>query len=993
MLQKIKELIENEDKKNPLTDQEIAEQLKVRREQITSIRLENDIPDSRERRKPFIVKDLSQILKSDPDISERKLTKKIKDLGYNVSRHTVRQLLKEISQTPAPAKKTSREKRHEFTATDRSEETASFRKEAPRATKDFDTGDDAFSNIIGSDGSLKPQIQLAKAAVLYPPYGLHTLILGPTGVGKSDLAEAMYNFSISSGVLTKNAPFIVFNCADYADNPQLLMAQLFGYVRGAYTGAETSKQGLVERAHKGILFLDEVHRLPPEGQELLFHLIDKGRFRRLGETENTRSAEVLIIAATTENPDSALLQTFRRRIPMVIELPPLEQRPLKERYQMIVEFFCKEATKTGVSIHVNKEAIMALLLYDCPGNVGQLLSDIQVTCAKAFLDYVTKKNSNMKVTVTQLPTHTKAGLLKIQVQREKIEKLVHNDLFIAPNKRYVHRHPKEDIYTLPKEIYQYIEERHAELKSQGLSKDVINYIIGGEIEIRFRRIIKHVESTVRPLARDDLIKIVGFDVFNAVKQMLKIAQNKMGINAENLFHVLAIHLSASLDRLKQGKTILNPQLNKLKKQASKEFDVAKEMVSVAEKYLEVKFPEDEIGFVTMYLQTLTEKEETAAQGKVGVVVLSHGHVASGMVEVANKLLGVAHAWYVEMSLDEDPEKVLAKAKKVVKMADEGKGVLLLVDMGSLVTFGEIITNETGIPTRTISRCDTLLVIEAVRKAILPGVTLDELADTLEEKPAYITRLSSKSKPKTIITFCITGEGSAVKIKELITNILPDIDQRVEFIALGAKEGNIKNIISQIAATKDVVAVVGTINPEIGRIPFISIEEIIKGTGIDRLRHISNAAEKTEIKPKKRIHRIAHLLTRETTFINKKFSSKQEFLSSLSSRLHKLGYVKREFYDRLLQREDMGSTYLGNSMALPHADPSVVVKPVFVVVKLQNKIKWDDSHFVDLVFLPVLFSDSIEIIQEFYRLYQDENFIRNLRNSKTFADIKLLFANY
>ena len=867
-----------------------------------------------------------------------------------------------------------------------------YRKEAPRTIKGFNNGDNAFSSIIGSDGSLKPQIQLAKAAVLYPPNGLHTLILGPTGVGKSDLAEAMYNFSISSGVLTQNAPFIVFNCADYADNPQLLIAQLFGYVRGAYTGAETSKQGLVEMAHKGILFLDEVHRLPPEGQELLFHLIDKGRFRRLGETENIRSAEVLIIAATTENPDSALLQTFRRRIPMVIELPPLEQRPLKERYQMIVEFFYKEATKIGVSIHVNKEAIMALLLYDCPGNVGQLLSDIQVTCAKAFLDYVTKKDSNMKVTITQLPTHTKTGLLKIQVQREKIEKLVNNDLFIAPNKRYVHRYPKEDIYTLPKEIYQYIEKRHAELKSQGLPKDVINYIIGGEIEIRFRRIIKHVKSTVRPLAQDDLIKIVGFDVFNAVKQMLKVAQGKMGINAENLFHVLAVHLSTSLDRLKQGKTIINPQLNKLKKQASKEFEVAKEMVSVAEKYLDVKFPEDEIGFVTMYLQTFTETEETAAQGKVGVVVLSHGRVASGMVEVANKLLGVVHARYVEMSLDEEPEKALAKTKKVIKTADEGKGVLLLVDMGSLVTFGEIITNETGIQTRTISRCDTQLVIEAVRKAILPGVTLDELADTLEEKPACITRLSSKSKPKAVITLCITGEGSAVKIKELITNILPDIDQYVEFIALGAKEGNIQNIITQIAATKDVVAVVGTINPEIDRIPFISIEEIIKGTGIDRLRHISNATEKTEIKPKKRIHRIAHLLTRETTFINKKFSSKQEFLSWLSSRLYKLGYVKKEFYNCLLERENMGSTYLGNSMALPHADPSVVVKPVFVIAKLQNKIKWDNSHFVDLIFLPVLFFDSIEIIQEFYRLYQDEDFIRSLRNSKSFTDIKLLFAN-
>lgn len=72
--------------------------------------------------------------------------------------------------------------------------------------------------------------------------------------------------------------------------------------------------------------MDEVHRLPPEGQELLFYLIDKGKFRRLVETNKERHIQVTIIAATTENPDSTLLSTFRRRIPMVIKLSSLSVR-------------------------------------------------------------------------------------------------------------------------------------------------------------------------------------------------------------------------------------------------------------------------------------------------------------------------------------------------------------------------------------------------------------------------------------------------------------------------------------------------------------------------------------------------------------------------------------------------------------------------------------------------------------------------------------------
>src|SRR5471030_260312 len=102
----------------------------------------------------------------------------------------------------------------------------------------------------------------------------------------------MYEFSISSGAKPKNAPFIIFNCADYAENANLLIAQLFGVIKGAYTGANSDKYVLVEKANNGILFLDEIHRLPSEVQEILFYLIDKGKYRRLGETNVERKVNV-----------------------------------------------------------------------------------------------------------------------------------------------------------------------------------------------------------------------------------------------------------------------------------------------------------------------------------------------------------------------------------------------------------------------------------------------------------------------------------------------------------------------------------------------------------------------------------------------------------------------------------------------------------------------------------------------------------------------------
>lgn len=191
---------------------------------------------------------------------------------------------------------------------------------------------DSSDKIIGASSSLKVPIQQAKAAILYPPKGLNSLILGETGVGKSMFAELMYKFSKEAKVMDGKAPFVRFNCADYADNPQLVVAQIFGVKKGVYTGAEKDKDGLLKKADGGILFLDEIHRLSPQGQEMLFTYIDKGFFRPIGDTEDLIKVQVQIIAATTENPESYLLKTFTRRIPMIIKLPSLKDRTLKERY-------------------------------------------------------------------------------------------------------------------------------------------------------------------------------------------------------------------------------------------------------------------------------------------------------------------------------------------------------------------------------------------------------------------------------------------------------------------------------------------------------------------------------------------------------------------------------------------------------------------------------------------------------------------------------------
>ena len=128
---------------------------------------------------------------------------------------------------------------------------------------------DPFDDLVGSEGSLKDVVDQLKSAVIYPPRGLSTLLVGDSGVGKSFIAQLAYKFAQQKGLV--KGKWVVLNCAEYADNPELLSSILFGNVKGAFTGAETDKSGLLKAAEDGYLF-DEVHRLTPENQEKLFNI-------------------------------------------------------------------------------------------------------------------------------------------------------------------------------------------------------------------------------------------------------------------------------------------------------------------------------------------------------------------------------------------------------------------------------------------------------------------------------------------------------------------------------------------------------------------------------------------------------------------------------------------------------------------------------------------------------------------------------------------------
>lgn len=702
---------------------------------------------------------------------------------------------------------------------------------------------DPFDRMIGATGSLELAIKQAKAAILYPPNGLHTLITGPTGVGKTTFAEIMYQYAIYTGSIPEDAELIIFNCSEYADNPQLILSQLFGHKKGAFTGADQDKIGLIENADEGILLLDEIHRLSPETQEMLFLLMDKGVYRRLGETDKYRKANVLIIGATTENINSALLQTFLRRIPMVINLPSLEDRSLTERMELIEEFFIEEVSNVKVPIKAHRDVIRAFLLYDCMGNIGQLKGDIQLLCARGFLDYKTYNKEEIEIGIHFLPEHIYNGLLNQHKRRGEVLNLLEyeKDYYIfTPRDR--EKFITVDNYNLSDNLYREITEKYNHYVKMGYPEDTINDIISDDIEKYLKKLMKKCNVEKGFPGKEELFKIINPKVYNAAEMALMLAEQKLGRCFSNKAVIgLAMHVSALMERIAEGEVVYYEEINKIALNNPNEFRTAKLIRGILQQELEISIPKEEIGFLTMFLSAVDAGD---SYKKIGVIVLAHGEsTASSIANVANSLLGTNHCQAIDMPLDVKVEDILKKTIEKVKANDEGKGVLLLVDMGSLTAFSEIITKKTNIPTKSVENVSTPIVIEAVRKSILPEMTLPKLVEEIKSANPYIGRMVSgdiKNKvdilaPKIILTTCISGKGAAVKIAQLLRNALPFMDEynvKVRPVDITEKS-NLDNILDEDEMS-NLVAVVGTVDLHIQEVPFIPIDELIIGDGIRKL---------------------------------------------------------------------------------------------------------------------------------------------------------------
>lgn len=702
-----------------------------------------------------------------------------------------------------------------------------------------------LNDADGIGKSLRPILEQGMAALLYPSRNIPILLTGETGTGKTYLAETLCKLARKRMSDQGDVPFVTFNCADYAQNAELLVGQIFGVKEGAFTGASEDRAGLVEKADGGILFLDEIHRLPPSGQEMLFYLMDKGVYRVLGEATKDRYATITIIGATTEDPHKALLPALVRRFSIKLILPSLKERTREEREELVNYFLRQEANKMDTSLAITDQSREALLLYPCPGNIGQLKGDIQIACAHAYLRYLNKQEEKVTIQIADLPDNIASFGSSSSLEQREVTSTIEGEKAISEH--------------LPN-IYQKIAKQ---ADHQSIHITIQKYI--ADLSKKYRQ-PDFVQQGWQQLIDEDLFHAL-LDAKNRLSYLPVHFNN-------NQLYVIGLHLQNYRNHQHEAREELpivvhhNPAYR----------EAAQQLATHLHTRIGLALPEEEIALLAHFL-TANESNVLHAEQSIAVILVTHGAAtASSMAEVTNTLLGNEVIQAIDMPLHVSATEIYQQVKQKISTMTHIKGALLLVDIGSLITMGDAIKHDLDVQVKTLSSVNLPMVLEAGRKSLTSNVSLEEIYQATKKAMTIFvkekTNYSPVEKKRMITTVCFTGEGAAQLLESWIEDQLAEVDEDVLIRSVRidptTKDAS---MLEELKQHYDIVAIIGTVPVTIEGVPYIPAWELLQEEGIARMTKLLEVTRKSpklregEVKQNEVFPLVSKGLAEIVTFIN------------------------------------------------------------------------------------------------------------------------------
>lgn len=680
---------------------------------------------------------------------------------------------------------------------------------------------DILKSFAQINPSLKESVERVRAAVLYPNNGLPLLITGESGTGKSYLVGLINRFCRTNKLIKTTAPFVTVNCAQYADNPELLTSNLFGYKKGAFTGADQDHDGAFVEANGGILFLDEVHRLGPKGQEKLFTYLDQGLVYPVGETSHGKRVSVRLCFATTEKVENNFLTTFMRRIPVKISLPPLSQRSREERLNLIYTLLCNEQREIAKPITVSDQVLEMLANYLPVGNIGDLKNAVKLTIARANAD--AKKANKLTLTAYNLPvdvlmrSKTESYLsakkpLQITDETEPADLIARS----FPEKK-IFLHSLERLLTTYEQSNNHLPNCESKLKQ--IVYQLFDTLLFEKNASKQLPLLSYVIEHLKHL-------------FEQLQNAYQLQVSGNAIYAISYYLFERQKIQWNIDEVRQ-KNALHSLYQEVRQRYPEVYAYVGKLLLLIKNNLEIELNEVDYIFLSIYLNKL---EIITKTGLIKAIVLAHGYATAGSIaNVVNRLLNAHTLDAFDMPINVSTQQIANKIIDYSENNDVSHGLIILVDMGSLQEIEKLFPRQLDAPLLLINNVSTSLAL-TVGESILQKRSFREIGQLAQQKSKVEIKLTypAKRRQQVILTTCYSGIGTATHVARLLERCMPS-SSKIKIIPYDYQALKDPHKVKVVNKMYDVIGIVGTENPEIPGLDFIHLEKILSDKGTAKLQ--------------------------------------------------------------------------------------------------------------------------------------------------------------
>lgn len=608
----------------------------------------------------------------------------------------------------------------------------------------------SIQNIIGANGSLKSEIDKAKAAVSYPPFGLHTIISGSPGTGKKNLVLSMLNYAINTGNKNKKYSHYEIDCRTYYDNSSGLETILFGDC----LPNEKNRNGLIQKASGGFIILEHIEFLPQSFIELLGTIISSNIYISRKNGEPVPIECMFIITTTLPLNDSRINDSLVRYFPITIHLNDIDYRGTYEKMELILDVFSKEAARIGIPIKLSKDVLLCLTAKKYKHNITELTNEVKSVCSKAYMDSIETYSKQISIGLFHLPSNylemsqqeTNGSLSNAEMLLKIMpgEHILFDSTGFSESFSLFREFPSKSATHL---LSQFVDEFNIDVDSLTSIENYVNENIN---------CLKNCGDIQLKTLRNNIDPFVLNTVINTVTQIPRYQKLRMH---EELLYGILLHITNAIKRM-SGKTIKVDETSYLTdKMYPQEYELAEKIFKNLQNKYNFTASKKEVDFLASYLAITNQYVNKQS---VGILVIAHGQ--STATDMVNYIKATCSGQYYidaidfnnKMQLNDCIELACLRASSL----NQGSGVLIVCDMEPLTTIGETVIRNCGISCKTIHPLSLNTLIQLVKKSTSPIQDIDSL--TLQnnnssnylfiddDHDAFIHNLAEKVISKTCI---------------------------------------------------------------------------------------------------------------------------------------------------------------------------------------------------------------------------------------------------